>query len=156
MEEELRISNKIARDVTERGKTREQVIDSIVSREYDSNTFIQPQRQNADLVIEIVARENSEIEVKFTSRNPSFAGRLFEILEEFGVSDKNFSIEVSGQQTVGVLPGHFQGRLALQVLESKLMNFNQMFEEKPSIPDGYQGLLAMVVFLAIDWEKGFK
>ena len=156
MEEELRISNKIARDVTERGKTREQVIDSIVSREYDSNTFIQPQRQNADLVIEIFARENSEIEVKFTSRNPSFAGRLFEILEEFGVSDKNFSIEVSGQQTVGVLPGHFQGKLALQVLESKLMNFNQMFEEKPSIPDGYQGLLAMVVFLAIDWEKGFK
>jgi uridine kinase len=156
MEEELRQSNKIARDMSQRGKTREQVIESILSREYDSSTFIQPQRQNADLIIDIVGKENSEIEIEFTSRNPSFAGKLFEILEEFGVSDKKFSIDDSGQQTVGILPGQFKGGLALQVLESKLMNFNQVFEQKPDIPDGYQGLLAMVVFLAIDWEKGLR
>jgi hypothetical protein len=156
MEEELRQSNKIARDMTQRGKTREQVIESMLSREYDSSAFIQPQRQNADLVIDIVGKENSEIEIKFTSRNPSFAGKLFEILEEFGVSDKDFSIDDSGQQTVGILPGQFKGGLALQVLESKMMNFNQVFEQKPDIPDGYQGLLAMVVFLAIDWEKGLR
>jgi hypothetical protein len=77
-------------------------------------------------------------------------------LEEFGFSDKNFSIDDSGQQTVGILPGEFKGGLVLQVLESKLMNFNQVFEQKPDIPDGYQGLLAMVVFLAIDWEKGLR
>jgi hypothetical protein len=31
-----------------------------------------------------------------------------------------------------------------------------MFERRPDIPDGYQGVLTMIVFLAIDWEKGRK
>lgn len=153
MDEELRVSNKISRDVAQRGKTPDQVMESIISRAGDSNSFIQPQRENADLFIDISSSEDSETEIRFSSRNPSFAGKLFEILEVFEVHQKNFSIDDSGRQTVGLMTNQFSGSTALQVLESNLMSFNQMFERRPDIPDGYQGVLTMVVFLAIDWEK---
>lgn len=156
MDEELRVSNKIYRDVAQRGKTHDQVMESINSRVGDSNSFIQPQRENADLLISISIREESETEIRFSSRNPSFAGKLFEILEVFEVHQKNFSIDDSGRQTVGIMTNQFSGSTALQVLELNLMSFNQMFERRPDIPDGYQGVLTMVVFLAIDWEKGRK
>ena len=156
MDEELRVSNKISRDVARRGKTRDQVVESINSRASDSNSFIQPQRENADLLIDISGKQESETEINFSSRNPAFAGKLFEILEVFEVPQKNFFIDASGRQTVGILTNQFSGSTALQVLESNLMSFNQMFERRPDISDGYQGVLAMVVFLAIDWEKGRK
>ena len=156
MDEELRVSNKISRDVAQRGKTPDQVMESIFSRAGDSNSFIQPQRENADLLIDISRREDSETEIRFSSRNPSFAGKLFEILEVFELHQKNFSIDDSGRQTVGIMTNQFSGSTALHVLESNLMSFNQMFERRPDIPDGYQGVLTMVVFLAIDWEKGRK
>ena len=156
MDEELRVSNKISRDVAQRGKTPDQVLESIVSRASDSNSFIQPQRENADLLIDISNKEKSEIEIRFSSQNPSFAGKLFEILEVFEVNQKNFSTDYSGRQTVGIMANQFSGSTALHVLESNLMSFNQMFELRPDIPDGYQGVLTMVVFLAIDWGKGLK
>jgi hypothetical protein len=156
MDEELRISNKISRDVAERGKTPDQVIESIISRAGDSNSFIQPQRENADLLIDISSNEKSETEISFSSRNPSFAWKLFEILEIFEIYHRNFSIDDSGRQTVGIMTNQFSGSSALHVLESNLMSFNQMFERRPEIPDGYQGVLTMIVFLAIDWEKGRK
>jgi uridine kinase len=156
MDEELRVSNKISRDVAQRGKTPDQVVDSIISRAEDSSSFIKPQRDNADLLIDISGEQCSETEIRFSSRNPSFAGKLFEILELFEVPDKNFSIDDSGRQTVGIVTNQFSGSTALQVLESSLMSFNQMFECRPDIPDGHQGVLGMVVFLAIDWEKSQK
>jgi len=156
MDEELRVSNKISRDVARRGKTPDQVMESIISRAGDSNSFIQPQRENADLLIDISSKQDSETEIRFSSRNPSFAGKLFEILEVFQVHQKNFSIDDSGRQTVGIMTNQFSGSTALDVLESNLMSFNQMFERRPDFPDGYQGVLGMVVFLAIDWEKGRK
>ena len=156
MEEELRLSNKISRDIAQRGKTREQVLESIASRADDSFSFIQPQHENADLLIEVSTNVESDIVIEFTPRNPSFAGKLFEILEEFEFLEKDFSIDESGRQSIAILTNNFDGSKAIRALESNLMNFNQVFEQKPSIPNGYQGVLAMVVFLAIDWEKSLK
>jgi len=50
-EEELRVRWKVHRDTTKRGYTTEQVLDSLKKREYDSPTFIRPQRLFADIVI---------------------------------------------------------------------------------------------------------
>lgn len=156
MDENLRVAHKISRDVSGRGKTREQVLESIVSRAGDSFSFIQPQRENADLVIDISSNENSEITIEFWSRNPTFVGRLYEILEELDFSAKTFTVDKSGRQTLGILTSNFEGATAIRTLESNLMNFNQLFQRKPNISDGYQAVLAMVVFLALDWEKGLK
>ncbi|MGK9170549.1 phosphoribulokinase [Inquilinus limosus] len=50
-EEELRVRWKVHRDTTKRGYTAEQVLESLKKREYDSPTFIRPQRLFADIVI---------------------------------------------------------------------------------------------------------
>jgi uridine kinase len=156
MDEELRVSNKVSRDIAKRGKTREQVLESIYSRVGDSHSYIQPQREKADLVIDVVANSKLDVEIQISSHNPSFAGKLFEILNEFDVQEKNFAIDKKGRQTVGIFTTNFSGSTALSILEMHLMNFNQVFEQKPIIPDGSQGILAMVVFLALDWEKSLK
>ncbi|MGO4725658.1 MULTISPECIES: phosphoribulokinase [unclassified Inquilinus] len=50
-EEELRVRWKVHRDTTKRGYTAEQVLESLKKREFDSPTFIRPQRLFADIVI---------------------------------------------------------------------------------------------------------
>lgn len=49
--EELRYAWKIKRDTSKRGYTKEQVLDQIRKRESDSDAFIRPQRQWADVVV---------------------------------------------------------------------------------------------------------
>lgn len=49
--EPLRYSWKIKRDTRKRGYTEAEVLEQIKQREYDSETFIRPQRQWADVVV---------------------------------------------------------------------------------------------------------
>ncbi len=49
--EELRATWKIKRDTRKRGYTEEQVIEQLKAREFDSEHFIRPQRQWADVVV---------------------------------------------------------------------------------------------------------
>ncbi|MBE9099304.1 phosphoribulokinase [Vacuolonema iberomarrocanum] len=49
--EDLRATWKINRDTRKRGYTPEQVMDQLSKREYDSEAFIRPQRQWADVVV---------------------------------------------------------------------------------------------------------
>ena len=49
--EDLRYVWKIRRDTTKRGYTREQVLDALRKREVDSETYIRPQQQHADIVV---------------------------------------------------------------------------------------------------------
>jgi len=49
--EDLRTVWKIRRDTSKRGYTRDQVLDALRQREYDTETFIRPQQQHADVVV---------------------------------------------------------------------------------------------------------
>ncbi len=49
--EDLRANWKIKRDTRKRGYTAEEVVEQIKAREYDSEAFIRPQRQWADVVV---------------------------------------------------------------------------------------------------------
>ncbi|CAA7614736.1 phosphoribulokinase [Magnetospirillum sp. UT-4] len=50
-DERLRLKWKVARDCAERGYTPEEVMRSLALRQYDSATYIQPQRTFADMVV---------------------------------------------------------------------------------------------------------
>lgn len=50
-EEDLRIAWKIHRDTTKRGYTKEQVLEQLEKRKFDSPAYIRPQRTFADIVI---------------------------------------------------------------------------------------------------------
>ncbi|ACD83315.1 phosphoribulokinase [Candidatus Methylacidiphilum infernorum] len=49
--EELRRVWKIKRDTTKRGYTREQVLEELIKREPDSEAYIRPQREFADIIV---------------------------------------------------------------------------------------------------------
>jgi len=56
--ESLRASWKIKRDTAKRGYTNEQVLDQIRKREPDSEAFIRPQRQWADIIVTFYPSED--------------------------------------------------------------------------------------------------
>lgn len=57
--EELRATWKIKRDTSKRGYTIEQVLEQLRQREADSEAFIRPQRQWADVVVTFFPSENN-------------------------------------------------------------------------------------------------
>jgi phosphoribulokinase len=74
---ELRIQWKIKRDTNKRGYSREQVMQQLEERRHDAETFIQPQRELADIVISFYpppeyqqTLDNTRLNVRITLRHP--------------------------------------------------------------------------------------
>jgi phosphoribulokinase len=74
---ELRIAWKIKRDTSKRGYTREEVLQQLEHRRHDSETYVMPQRQWADMVISFfpppdyaTAQDNTRLNVRITLRHP--------------------------------------------------------------------------------------
>ena len=74
---ELRIEWKINRDTSRRGYTRQQVLDQLAHRQRDSEAYIMPQRQQADIVISFFpppdyarTRDNTRLNVRITLSHP--------------------------------------------------------------------------------------
>lgn len=74
---ELRVAWKIARDTFKRGYTPEQVRAQLARRRDDSDEFIRPQREKADIVVSFFPQEdyastgdNSKLNVRITLRHP--------------------------------------------------------------------------------------
>jgi len=61
-EEKLRIAWKIKRDTTKRGYTKEEVLEALKKREYDSKNYIRPQRAYADIVVHFYRPKGMEEE----------------------------------------------------------------------------------------------
>ncbi len=74
---DLRVAWKIHRDTWKRGYTREQVLDQLERRRSDSERFIDPQREKADIVISFyppddyeMTQDNTKLNVRVTLRHP--------------------------------------------------------------------------------------
>lgn len=67
IDEQLRQTFKINRDMRERGHSRKEILDSIETRQPDGERFIQPQIHNADLVFSLGLRGTTTM----TNRAPS-------------------------------------------------------------------------------------
>jgi len=74
---ELRIEWKIKRDTSKRGYTREEVIKQLQHRQHDSDTYVMPQRDKADMVISFCPgadwkekKDSSRLDVKIVLRHP--------------------------------------------------------------------------------------
>ena len=86
--EEIRREWKIRRDTAQRGYTREQVLAELDRREPESEAFIRPQRQHADIVVRFapVAHRHdppgtplsAELLLRPTIRHPDLTGLLAE------------------------------------------------------------------------------
>jgi len=74
---ELRIAWKIGRDMSKRGYTRAEVLQALEHRRHDSETYVMPQREKADMVISFfppadyaTAQDNTRLNVRLTLRHP--------------------------------------------------------------------------------------
>jgi len=74
---ELRIAWKIGRDMSKRGYSRAEVLQSLEHRRHDSETYVMPQRERADMVISFfppadytTAPDNTRLNVRLTLRHP--------------------------------------------------------------------------------------
>ncbi|HUK21245.1 MAG TPA: phosphoribulokinase [Gemmatimonadales bacterium] len=74
---ELRIDWKIKRDVSKRGYTREEVVQQLEERRHDSEAYVMPQREKADMVISFCpspeyrkTKDSSRLNVQITLRHP--------------------------------------------------------------------------------------
>lgn len=74
---DLRIAWKIKRDTWKRGYTPEQVLEQLERRRADSEQFIEPQRDKADIVISFLppeeyesTQDNTKLNVRVTLRHP--------------------------------------------------------------------------------------
>lgn len=74
---ELRIEWKIKRDTSQRGYTRDQVVKQLEGRRHDTEAYVQPQREKADMVISFfpsadyaTTKDNTRLNVRITLRHP--------------------------------------------------------------------------------------
>ena len=74
---ELRIAWKIGRDMSKRGYTRAEMLQALEHRRHDSETYVMPQREKADMVISFyppadyaTVQDNTKLNVRLTLRHP--------------------------------------------------------------------------------------
>jgi phosphoribulokinase len=74
---ELRIAWKIGRDMSKRGYSRAEVLEALENRRHDSEAYVMPQREKADMVISFfppadyaTAQDNTRLNVRLTLRHP--------------------------------------------------------------------------------------
>jgi len=74
---ELRIDWKIKRDVSKRGYTRDEVVKQLEERRHDSEAYVMPQREKADIVISFYpseeykkTKDSARLNVRIVLRHP--------------------------------------------------------------------------------------
>ncbi|MFT6260419.1 MAG: uridine kinase [Crocinitomicaceae bacterium] len=60
LDERLRTSWKITRDINQRGYSKQQILDSLAARQNDSELYIKPQKQFSDIVISLFPAEENK------------------------------------------------------------------------------------------------
>ncbi len=126
-QQSLRSHWKVIRDTTSRGRPIQDVMQQIDSRRNDYASFIEPQRQNADLVIGVFTTEDTDYKpshVSFETSRPSLKTRLGQILGRVSISQpimehseegcNKYLVKIDGsidwlkiEQTIGALDSTF-------------------------------------------------
>jgi phosphoribulokinase len=108
---ELRIAWKIGRDMSKRGYTRDEVLKQLEHRRHDSETYVMPQREKADMVISFFppadyakVQDNAKLNVRITLRHPIPLPDLEEALAVAERRNGNASVKLErGREGTDVL-----------------------------------------------------
>lgn len=128
---ELRIAWKIGRDMSKRGYTRDEVIKQLEHRRHDSETYVMPQREKADMVISFYppadyakVQDNTRLNVRLTLRHPVPVPDLEEALAAAERTNGTASLKLErGAEGIDMLD--IKGTLsnaATQAIEERMWN----------------------------------
>lgn len=112
IDEGLRRHFKIRRDTGERGHTLERVLSAMARREPDSERFIRPQAEHADLVLSLQPGNPQALERAATSGPPKYK---LHVLSRIGMSEMSLSRVLVGicGLYVETMPGAEDGRVEM-------------------------------------------
>jgi uridine kinase len=137
-EEHLKIDWKVKRDMKERNYTLDKIMETILKRKEDSDKYIQPQKDSADLIITYIV-ENSELVVKveMTSILSSVVHPFCEFFSDsFLKSNSLISYTLKNTITSSDIS-----------LKLKSLQDNLYFVPTTLFQDGTTGLLQFLIFL---------
>lgn len=138
-EENIRINWKINRDVKERSKTEQDVIEQINQRKEDSNKYIQTQSKNADLIISFKKNiQNDEI-LEIECDNSINLSSLILSLSQSSNLSINHLYEDEKQKLI------FDGQINKELIDfiayDLITELDDNFAALPKWHDNYNGIL---------------
>jgi uridine kinase len=155
MEKELRLSLKMQRDTTQRGRTRDEILVQLEARSTDYTKYIEKQREDADFIIRFIP--DSEMNFKFielsTSNDDLVLNTLQNGLLTYCPESLVFS-EFQLEKTLKIDVTLIESASVESILRANLNSYEQFFPAKPNFSKGVNGLIQVTTFLVIEHRRG--
>lgn len=137
-EEHLKIDWKVKRDMKERNYTLDKIMETILKRKEDSDKYIQPQKDAADIIITYIL-ENSELVVK-VEMMPTLSSLVHPFCEFFAESFTKSTLSISYRLKNTITSSEISAKL-------KSIQDNLYFIPTTAFQDGTTGILQFLIFL---------
>ena len=154
MDDELRVHLKLARDVNSRNRSKEDVIRQLEARKEDFEKFINVQRGESDLTIRFL--QGDELEVRFIEISSLGHSKIIsDIYNEILTHCPDALIQIDGEKksVIRIDCGQISPAFTEVSLKNLLIGFRQFFPTLPTFKGGVQGVLQLVVFRTIEFNR---
>jgi uridine kinase len=160
MDESLRIFLRMHRDVKERGHKEADVLDTLVRREHDSEKYIMPQAERADIVFKILPVNydllnqehsiNSNLKVRVTIRNGIFYDELVRVL--IGVCGLQVNVDSIDQRGEVILEisGDVSPEDINLAVHMLVPHMEELFDFSSEFSSGVQGIMQIIALMEMD------
>lgn len=156
-DEQLRLHWKIVRDIKKRGYSKEEILNQINKRENDSQKYINPQKNFADLVITYFTEEKFElgtegheipIKLKLTLNADIHLDPLVKKLYECDIqADWDYSEDLKTQILILHYPlSEEQNKI---IAKDVIANLEELVQQEVQWLDGYRGVVQMIILYAL-------
>jgi uridine kinase len=157
---------KIMRDMTSRGYSKEHVIEQIERRRPDSEKYIDPQAEHADVIIEVCPRqeitnpgsadEPDGTFIRMCWKNWAFIDPIVQELEEALDIGLNQYYDKDGRQILEI-SGDLPGETIADIAYKSIPGLDEIGLNRPSWPTGLEGIITLIVVYYIfehaDYER---
>lgn len=165
-DESLRTHWKIVRDIKERGYSKEKVMQQLEKRANDSNKFIKPQREKADLIFSYLPakkienmgslKEKVKIKLRIYCENSLYIEPL---IEEFCHSD--LKIRYWHESDLNTQCVEFSGKVTAEEIKKAAYNLvpnlqELLYNNEPEFEKGYRGIRQLFVLYYLSEISRYK
>lgn len=157
---------KILRDMAARGYSREHVLEQIERRRPDSEKYIEPQAEHADVIVEVCPRqvikepgnpsEPAETFIRMCWKNWAFIDPLVQELEDAHDIGLNQYYDQEGRQILEI-SGDLPGETIADIAYRSIPGLDEIGVNRPCWPTGLEGIITLIVVYYIfehaDYER---
>ena len=160
MDDSLRLFLRMNRDIKERGHTKEDVININEQRKHDSDKYIKPQAERADVVFTILPMNyellnqehsiHSNLKVRVCIRNGIYYDELVRVLIGVcGLQVNVDSIDQRGEVTLEISGDVSPEDINLAV-HMLVPHMEELFDFSPEFSSGIQGIMQIIALIEMD------